>query len=209
MATATDQNPNQTKVPGVAKASHPSAGGGGNSEPEVGKSAPGWQQALAGNYKQVCSHSTTAALRCVGWLAPSDARSEVRNRANPESTCWTAVVVPPMQCVLLSEYGVSMPSEQQQTANNMTPHVSCFDRVQSAKSPTDGWDFPKLGLRGLQNFLKLRTRHRFNDRLTADLGVDINALNQAIIPRAALSYQVPSHCTRLCSSRESLQTPTG
>ncbi len=52
MATATDQNPNQTKVPGVAKASHPSVGGG-NSEPEGGKSAPGWQQALAGKYKQV------------------------------------------------------------------------------------------------------------------------------------------------------------
>ena len=54
----------------------------------------------------------------------------------------------------------------------------------------EGWDLPQLGIRGLQNFLKLRTRHRFSDRLTADLGVDINALNQAIIPRAALSYQV-------------------
>ena len=68
---------------------------------------------------------------------------------------------------------------------------TCIHRAQPARSPTDGWDFPKLGIRGLQNFMKLRTRHRFNDRLTADLGVDINALNQAIIPRAALSYQVP------------------
>ena len=65
--------------------------------------------------------------------------------------------------------------------------------VQPSRSPTDGWDFPKLGIRGLQNFLKLRTRHHFNNRLTADLGVDINALNQAIIPRAALSYQVHRH----------------
>ena len=84
---------------------------------------------------------------------------------------------------------------------NRTPHVVRPARAQSARSPTDGWDFPKLGIRGLQNFLKLRTRHRFNDRLTADLGVDINALNQAIIPRAALSYQVsPFCCTGLCSS---------
>jgi hypothetical protein len=62
--------------------------------------------------------------------------------------------------------------------------------VQPARSIAEGWDFPQLGLRGLQNFLKLRTRHRFSDRLTADLGVDINAVNQAIVPRAALSYQV-------------------
>ncbi len=51
MATATDQNPNQTKVPGVA-GSRPAAGG--NSAPEVSKFAPEWQQALAGNYKQAC-----------------------------------------------------------------------------------------------------------------------------------------------------------
>lgn len=52
MATALEQNPNQTKVPGVAADSRPTAGGG-NSGSEVSKSAPGWQQALAGNYKQV------------------------------------------------------------------------------------------------------------------------------------------------------------
>ena len=80
---------------------------------------------------------------------------------------------------------------------NSRSSCACADRAQSARSPTDGWDFPKLGIRGLQNFLKLRTRHRFNDRLTADLGVDINALNQAIIPRAALSYQVLC-CAELC-----------
>ena len=62
--------------------------------------------------------------------------------------------------------------------------------MQPARSIGEGWDLPQLGLRGLQNFLKLRTRHRFSDQLTADLGVDINAVNQAIIPRAALSYQV-------------------
>ena len=58
-----------------------------------------------------------------------------------------------------------------------------------ASGPT-GWDLPQLGIKGLQSFLKLRTRHKFNDRLSADLGVDIGAFNQAIIPRAALSYKV-------------------
>ena len=58
MATATDQNPNQTKVPGVA-GSRPAAGG--NSAPEVSKFAPEWQQALAGNYKQACSTVFTFA----------------------------------------------------------------------------------------------------------------------------------------------------
>ena len=57
MAQATDHNPNQTKVPGVA-GSRPAAGG--NSAPEVSKFAPEWQQALAGNYKQACS---TASYR--------------------------------------------------------------------------------------------------------------------------------------------------
>ena len=70
------------------------------------------------------------------------------------------------------------------------PDLSCANGAQPARSIAEGWDLPQLGLRGLQNFLKLRTRHQFSDRLTADLGVDINALNQAIIPRAALSYQV-------------------
>ena len=52
MATATGQNPNQTKVPGVS-GSGPAAGG--NSTPEISKFAPELQQALAGNYKQACS----------------------------------------------------------------------------------------------------------------------------------------------------------
>ena len=92
MATATDQNPNQTKVPGVAKASHPSMGGG-NSEPEGGKSAPGWQQALAGNYKQARSLPTTAASHGVTLRT---ARNKLRHRANPKSTCPTMVPLPAM-----------------------------------------------------------------------------------------------------------------
>ena len=62
--------------------------------------------------------------------------------------------------------------------------------AQVAGSPGTGWDLPQLGIRGLQSVLKLRTCHRFSDRLSADLGVDISAFTQAIIPRAALSYKV-------------------
>lgn len=58
------------------------------------------------------------------------------------------------------------------------------------QAATGGWSLPQLGIKGVQSFLKLRTTHHFNDRLTADLGVDIGAFSQAIIPRAALSYRV-------------------
>ena len=76
MATATDHNPNQTKVPGVARASHPTVGGG-NSEPEVGKSAPGWQQALAGNYKQVCECEDCCAVRAEPHYCAPHAHTQV------------------------------------------------------------------------------------------------------------------------------------
>ncbi len=54
----------------------------------------------------------------------------------------------------------------------------------------EGWDIPNLSLAGIQTWLKLRTRVVLKPRLTADLGLDVNAVGPVIKPLAALSYQV-------------------
>lgn len=91
----------------------------------------------------------------------------------------------------MASYNPELKSADNSKAANGEPawQQAVSGRLSQASGST-GWDLPQLGIKGLQSFLKLRTRHKFNDRLSADLGVDIGAFNQAIIPRAALSYKL-------------------
>jgi hypothetical protein len=52
----------------------------------------------------------------------------------------------------------------------------------------EGWDVPNLSLAGIQTWLKLRTCVQLKERLTADLGLDLNPVGPVIKPVAALSY---------------------
>ncbi len=45
-------------------------------------------------------------------------------------------------------------------------------------------------LGGLQNLLRLRTNYRFNEKLSCQIGADLNLQQQSVFPAGTLQYEV-------------------
>mmetsp|Transcript_1025 Transcript_1025/g.3120 ORF Transcript_1025/g.3120 Transcript_1025/m.3120 type:complete len:233 (-) Transcript_1025:318-1016(-) len=54
--------------------------------------------------------------------------------------------------------------------------------------------FPGLDFSGFQSWLKLRTKVVLNPRMSADIGLDVNAFEQKVRPVACFQYQLKADC---------------
>ncbi len=67
---------------------------------------------------------------------------------------------------------------------NGQPHKTKSKSASSNKNPL------AVHFGGLQNLLRLRTNYRFNEKLSGQVGADLNLQQQSVFPAATLQYEV-------------------
>lgn len=70
-----------------------------------------------------------------------------------------------------------------------TTHTGNGQPHQSHKKPTNKNPLA-VHFGGLQNLLRLRTKYSFNEKLSGQIGADLNLQQQSVFPAATLQYEV-------------------